>query len=117
MRSPSLDFALRAILRMSQFAPGELVLRAKEKAPKEKGTRSPRRLTPMPCVPRQSGGAHNSVDLLMSASDRMRTFSPGWLRYSARPTGQEASSLNPLAPPGIAGKTGSSEAMSGRIER
>ncbi len=31
MRSPSLDFALRAILRMSQFAPGELVLLAQEK--------------------------------------------------------------------------------------
>ena len=43
MRSPSLDFALRAILRMSQFAPGELVLCAQEKAPKEKGTRRPRR--------------------------------------------------------------------------
>ena len=43
MISPSLDFALRAILRMSQFAPGELVLHAQEKVPKEKGTRRPRR--------------------------------------------------------------------------
>ena len=48
MRSPSLDFALRAILRMSQFAPGELVLCAQEKVPKEKGTRSPRRLRRCP---------------------------------------------------------------------
>jgi hypothetical protein len=39
MRSPSLDFALRAILWMSQFTPGELVLLAQEKVPKEKGTR------------------------------------------------------------------------------
>ena len=30
-------------------------MRAQEKVPNEKGTRSPRRLTPMPCVPRQSG--------------------------------------------------------------
>jgi len=35
-------------------------LRAQEKVPKEKGTRRPHRLPPMPCVPRQSGGAHNS---------------------------------------------------------
>ena len=35
-------------------------MRAQEKVPKEKGTRCPHRLTPMPCVPRQSGGAHNS---------------------------------------------------------
>ena len=41
MRSPSLDFALRAILRMSQFAPGELVLLAQEKVLKQKGARWP----------------------------------------------------------------------------
>ena len=33
---------------------------AQEKVPKEKGTRHTHRLPPMPCVPRQSGGAHNS---------------------------------------------------------
>lgn len=36
MRSPSLNFALRAILQMSQFAPGELVLLPKRKYPKRK---------------------------------------------------------------------------------
>jgi hypothetical protein len=34
---------------------------AQEKVPKEKGTRCPRRLTPVPCVPRQAGGARNRV--------------------------------------------------------
>jgi hypothetical protein len=43
MRSSSLGFALRAILRMSQFTPGELVLLAQEKVPKEKRSRSPHR--------------------------------------------------------------------------
>jgi hypothetical protein len=61
-------------------------LRAQEKVSKEKGTRSPCRLTPMPCVPRRSGSAHNSADLRRSASDRMRAFIPERLRYSARPT-------------------------------
>ena len=50
LRSPSLDFALWGILRMSQFAPGELVLRAQEKVPKEKGTRRPRRLRRYPAL-------------------------------------------------------------------
>ena len=35
LRSPSLDFALRASLRLFQFAPGELVLRGQEKVTKE----------------------------------------------------------------------------------
>ena len=37
------------------------LLLAQEKVPKEKGTRCTHRLTPMPCVPRQSGGAQNSL--------------------------------------------------------
>ena len=82
MRSPSLDFALRAILRLSQFAPGELVLHPQEKVPKEKGTRCLRRLTPVPCVPRQAGGARNPEPEqdwpipLRLASNRVRAFIP-----------------------------------------
>ena len=68
------------------------LLRAQEKVPKEKGTRRPRRLTPMPCVPRRSGGAHNSAAPVGSASDRMRALIPERLRYSARPTGPGLSS-------------------------
>ena len=102
MRSPSLDFALWAILRMSQFAPGELVLLAQEKVPKEKGTRCPRRLAPIPCVPRQTGrraqlGAMTGSPIpSWLASNRARSFSPVWLRYSARATGPGAPSRKPV---------------------
>jgi hypothetical protein len=43
LRSPSMGFALRAILQLSQFAPCEWVLLAQEKVPKEKYARSPHR--------------------------------------------------------------------------
>ena len=39
LRSPSLDFALRASFRLFQFAPGELVLRGQENVTKDKAAR------------------------------------------------------------------------------
>ena len=39
LRSPSLDFAQRASLRLFQFSPGELVLLGQEKVTKEKAAR------------------------------------------------------------------------------
>ena len=63
---------------MSQFAPGELVLCVQEKAPKERGTRSPRRLTPMACVPRQSGGrAQLARSLALTALRQGARLYPG----------------------------------------
>ena len=93
MRSPSLDFALRAILRMSQFAPGELVLRAQEKVPKEKGTpvhssaiADPFRSSPI------RGRAQLAISLCSIRSDRVRACIPAVLRYSVRATGLGGSS-------------------------
>jgi len=58
-------------------------LLAQEKVPKEKGTRSPRRLAPIPCVPRQTGrraqlGAMTGSSIpSWLASNRARSFLPG----------------------------------------
>jgi len=100
LRSPSLDFALRAILRMSQFAPGELVLRAQEKVPEEKG--NPHRLAPVPCIPRQAGGPRNPEPERdwpiprRLASNRVRALLPAWLRYSAQATGSGVATHRPF---------------------
>ena len=61
---------------------------AQEKVPKEKCTRSPHRLTPVPCGPRPAGGTHNSRARWRSLrSDRVRACIPAGLRYSVRATG------------------------------
>jgi len=60
-------------------------LHAQEKVPKEKGTRRPHRLAPIPCVPRPSGDAHNSEAdgfSICLASNRVRVFIPNGLRYA-----------------------------------
>ncbi|MDX2418899.1 MAG: hypothetical protein QNK19_15685, partial [Xanthomonadales bacterium] len=57
-------------LQVSPCGARNFLLHAQEKVPKEKGTRRPHRLAPMPCVPRQSGVAHNSAG--KSASNRAR---------------------------------------------
>ncbi len=121
MRSPSLDFALRAILRMSQFAPGELVLRAQEKVPKEKGTQRPRRVVlqgrfvALPCVPRQAGGARNSEPGRMKPSARTcleqgAHLDPGLPAVRGAAHGASAGTIGPRqALPSIAGISGLSE--------
>jgi hypothetical protein len=50
----------RYLRQISPFRARHFLLRAQEKVLKEKGTRCPRRLMPVPCVPLQAGGAHNS---------------------------------------------------------
>ena len=86
MRSPSLDFALRAILRMSQFAPGELVLLAQEK-----GTRrlaryaGSLRFSPFRALAELAEFAAPSAS--KSSSNRAARSIPKWLRCSAAPDG------------------------------
>jgi len=69
------------------------LLPAQEKVPKEKGTRCPHRLTPIPCVPRQSGGraqlgARTGLKIPpWLASNRVRVLVQDCLRYSVRATG------------------------------
>jgi len=78
------------------------LLLAQEKLPKEKGTRCPRRLAPIPCVPRQTGrraqlGAMTGSSIpSWLASNRARSFCPVCLRYSARATGPGAPSRKPV---------------------
>jgi len=97
-------------LRVSPGRARYFLLLAQEKVPKEKGTRTPRRLTPIPCVPRQTGrraqlGAMTGSKIpSWLASNRARSFHPGWLRYSARATGFRVTSPNPYAPPSIASR-------------
>ena len=91
MRGPSLGFALRAILRMSQFAPCELVLLAQEKVPKEKCTRSPHRSKlqgRFAALPMRSSPFRERAQLVRSLhSGRVRALFPDCLRYSVRATG------------------------------
>ena len=88
---------------------------AQEKVPKEKGTRSTHRLTPMPCVPRQSG-ARATRSFMGPASRPHKTcleqgahLFPDRLRYSVSATGPGLSTQTPLAQPSIAGILRASE--------
>ncbi len=91
------------------------LLLAQEKVPKEKGTRSTHRLTPMPCVPRQSG-ARATRSFMGPASRPHKTcleqgahLFPDWLRYSVSATGPGLPPPTPLAQPSIAGILRASE--------
>ena len=74
---------------------------AQEKVPKEKGDPVHSSAAPMPCVPRPSGGAHNSAG--KPASDRVRALVPDGLRYSVSADGNRADILGvDLDPSGAA---------------
>ena len=90
-------------------------MRAQEKVPKEKGTRCPHRLTPIPCVPRQSG-ARATRSFKRPATRPHKTclkqgahLFPNRLRYSVSATGLGWCTPIPLAQPSIAGILRASE--------
>ena len=88
---------------------------AQEKVPKEKGTRRTHRLPPMPCVPRQSGGAHNSEFNgagMPAPLNLPRTGCapvPGLAAVLGECDGSLGGNPLPLAPPSIAGILRTSE--------
>ena len=91
MRSPSLDFALRASLRLSQFAPGELVFAPSKKSKQKKDGPEGLPAARVPCASRDFKRSPDSQDLLRHSGwqiqlDTVARFISKSLCCSAVPT-------------------------------